>query len=102
MLLAGREIEALVKAGNNRIIWDLSGVTYISSTWHDGPGGLPSLVMALVATKNSGGELVLVGLTPKILEVLQITKLLHLYTTFATMREALAYFGVDENSQTAS
>ncbi len=67
---AVKELRAM---GQNYILLNLSDVNYIDSS------GLGELVTAYTSVKNAGGELKLLGLTKKVHDLLQITKL---YTVF--------------------
>ena len=66
-------VKELINKGQKRILLNLSDVNYIDSS------GLGELVSAFTSVKNAGGELKLLGLTKKVKDLLQITKL---YTVF--------------------
>jgi anti-sigma B factor antagonist len=66
-------IRDLVGKGQKKILLNLGDVTYIDSS------GIGELVSAFTAVRREGGELKLLNLTKKVLELLQITKL---YTVF--------------------
>lgn len=66
-------IRGLVAGGERQILVNLSEVNYIDSS------GLGELVSAFSAVRGEGGELKLLGLTRKVHDLLQITKL---YTVF--------------------
>lgn len=66
-------IKELVNKGQKHILLNLSDVNYIDSS------GLGELVSAYTTVRNAGGELKLLGLTKKVHDLLQITKL---YTVF--------------------
>ncbi len=66
-------IKELVAKGQKHILLNLGDVNYIDSS------GLGELVSAFTTVKNAGGELKLLGLTKKVHDLLQITKL---YTVF--------------------
>ncbi len=66
-------IKELIAKGQKNILLNLSDVNYIDSS------GLGELVSAYTSVKNAGGELKLLGLTKKVHDLLQITKL---YTVF--------------------
>ena len=66
-------IKELLAKGQKDILLNLSDVNYIDSS------GLGELVSAYTSVKNAGGELKLLGLTKKVKDLLQITKL---YTVF--------------------
>ncbi len=66
-------IKELLGKGQKNILLNLSDVNYIDSS------GLGELVSAYTSVRNAGGELKLLGLTRKVHDLLQITKL---YTVF--------------------
>lgn len=66
-------IKELVNKGQKQILLNLSDVNYIDSS------GLGELVSGYTTVRNAGGELKLLGLTKKVKDLLQITKL---YTVF--------------------
>jgi len=62
-----------VSKGNRKILLNLGDVTYIDSS------GIGELVSGFTTVANSGGTLKLLGLTKRVKDLLQITKL---YTVF--------------------
>jgi anti-sigma B factor antagonist len=62
-----------VSKGNTKVLLNLADVTYIDSS------GIGELVSAYTAVSKQGGQLKLLGLTKKVHDLLQITKL---YTVF--------------------
>lgn len=72
--IAFREtIRDMASKGNQKILLNLSDVTYIDSS------GIGELVSGFTTVRNQGGQLKLVGLTKRVQDLLQITKL---YTVF--------------------
>jgi anti-sigma B factor antagonist len=65
------------------MILDLSDVPYIDSV------GLGSLVAAYVSHQKTGRCLVLTGLKPRVLKVMEVTKVADFFMTFATTWEAV-------------
>jgi len=65
------------------MILDLSDVPYIDSV------GLGSLVAAYVSHQKTGRCLVLTGLKPRVLKVMEITKVDDFFLTFGTTWEAV-------------
>jgi len=63
----------LTAKGNKKILLNLGEVTYIDSS------GIGELVAGYTSLANAGGELKLLGLTKRVQDLLQITKL---YTVF--------------------
>ena len=66
-------IRDLASKGNKKILLNLSEVSYIDSS------GIGELVSGFTTITNAGGQLKLVGLSKRIKDLLQITKL---YTVF--------------------
>jgi len=65
------------------MILDLSDVPYIDSV------GLGALVATYVSHQKTGRRLVLTGVTPRVLKVLQITNVHNFFMTFPTTWEAV-------------
>ena len=72
------------RQGLKKIVVDLSHVMYIDST------GLAELVSAFTESRNAGIELVLAGLTRKVHDLMQITKLYAIWNIFPTAEDALS------------
>ena len=66
-------IRELVNKGNRKMLLNLADVSYIDSS------GIGELVSGFTTTTNHGGQLKLLGLTKRVQDLLQITKL---YTVF--------------------
>lgn len=68
----------LTAKGNKKILLNLSDVTYIDSS------GIGELVSGFTSVANQGGTMKLLGLTKRVKDLLQITKL---YTVFDVHEE---------------
>lgn len=66
-------IRDLAAKGDKKLLLNLSDVTYIDSS------GIGELVSGFTTVTNNGGQLKLVGLSKRVKDLLQITKL---YTVF--------------------
>ena len=66
-------VRQLIANGKKKIILNLAKVDYIDSS------GVGELVGSFTTVRNSGGELKLLNLTPKVHDILNVTKL---YTVF--------------------
>lgn len=66
-------VRQLIANGKKKIILNLAKVDYIDSS------GVGELVGSYTTVRNSGGELKLLNLTPKVHDILNVTKL---YTVF--------------------
>ena len=81
-------IKSLVGDGKKKIVLNMANVTYIDSA------GLGTLVAAHISVKKQGTTLLLSDLGNKFHEVLQITRLLTVFSVYATEAEAISGFGV--------
>jgi anti-sigma B factor antagonist len=75
--------ESLVFQGRNRVIVNLAAVPYIDS------GGLGQLVACYTTLAKAGGRLKLLNVNAKNHDLLSITKLVSVFDTFDTEREAI-------------
>ncbi|KTQ97319.1 hypothetical protein NS226_05130 [Aureimonas ureilytica] len=80
-----RHLSALIQRGDTRLVLDLTGVDYISST------GLSVFLAAAKKIKLvAGGQLALAGLNSRIRLVFEMSGFLRLFPVFATVDEAVA------------
>jgi anti-sigma B factor antagonist len=79
-------IKDLLADGQRRMLLNLAEVAYIDSA------GLGGLISAYTTTKREGGQLKLVNLTKRIQDLLAITKLITVFETFDSEKDALASF----------
>ena len=75
--------ESLVFQGRKHVIVNLGAVPYIDS------GGLGQLVACYTTLTRAGGRLTLINLNTKNHDLLSITKLVAVFDTFDTEREAI-------------
>ena len=76
-------IQKRLNAGDRKFLLNLADVDYIDSS------GLGELVSSFTTVRNQGGQLFLLGLTRRVRDLLQITKLLTVFETFDNETEAL-------------
>ena len=81
-------IKNLVGNGKKKIVLNMANVTYIDSA------GLGTLVAAHVSAKKEGTALLLSDLGNKFHEVLQVTRLLTIFSVYTTEAEAIGSFAV--------
>ena len=81
------KVTGIVSQGRSKVLLNLAGVPYMDS------GGLGELVRCSMAARRANGAVKLVSLTSRITDLLTITKLVTVFDTFDTEREALASFG---------
>jgi len=79
-------IQSLLKAQRKNIILNLSGLVYLDSS------GIGELARIYVAVVKQGGAMKVIGLTPKVEEVLKITHLSRVFQEFPDEQSALRSF----------
>ena len=79
-------IRELAAAGNTKLLLNLSEVSYIDSS------GIGEMVSGYTNITNSGGQLKLVGLSKRIKDLLQITKLYTVFEAYDDEAEAVRSF----------
>lgn len=80
------KIEELLLDNESQILLDLSAMNHMNST------GLGILISILTKTRNSGGEVLIVNVPPKINQLLLITKLHSVFNVVNSMEEATEFF----------
>ena len=80
------DIRNLVAKGNKKILLNLSDVSYIDSS------GIGELVSGFTTVTNQGGVLKLLGLTKRVKDLLQITKLYTVFEVFDDEADAVRSF----------
>ena len=76
----------MVIKGDKKILLNLSEVSYIDSS------GIGELVSGYTTVSNAGGKLKLLGLTKRVQDLLQITKLYTVFEVFDDEAAGLASF----------
>ena len=79
-------IRDLVAKGDKKVLLNLGEVSYIDSS------GIGELVSGFTTVTNSGGQLKLVGLSKRVKDLLQITKLYTVFEAFDDETEAVRSF----------
>jgi anti-sigma B factor antagonist len=87
-------VKALIAEGKKKIVLNMANVKYIDSA------GLGILVAAHVSAKTQGAALHLCNLGDKFHDVLQLTRLLTVFSVYDNEAEAIRSFG--PNSLTAA
>ena len=80
------EIRNLSAKGNQKLLLNLSEVSYIDSS------GIGELVSGYTTVTNHGGQLKLLGLTKRVKDLLQITKLYTVFEVFDDEAQAVRSF----------
>jgi anti-sigma B factor antagonist len=78
-----RDTVKMVITQSKRIVLNLSGVSYIDS------GGLGTLVALYTTARNSGGSIKLANLTPRVGDLLQVTKLVTIFDVYDSEDKAI-------------
>jgi anti-sigma B factor antagonist len=79
-------VAELLAQGRKNILLNLSGLEYIDSS------GIGDLVSNYLRVVKAGGEMKVVGLTPRIEEILKITQLYQVFPDFQDEQSALDSF----------
>ena len=80
------KVNSLVNQGQKKIVLNLADVPYIDSA------GLGEVVRTYTTVSRQGGSLKLLNLTKRITDLLSITKLLTVFETFESEKEAVRSF----------
>jgi anti-sigma B factor antagonist len=81
-----RDTVRMVITHSKRIILNLAGVNYIDS------GGLGTLVALYATAHYAGGSIKLANLTPRVDDVLQVTKLVTVFEVYDSEEKAVQAF----------
>ena len=79
-------IRDLVSKGNKKLLLNLSEVSYIDSS------GIGEMVSGFTTVTNNGGQLKLLGLSKRVKDLLQITKLYTVFEVFDDEAEGVRSF----------
>jgi anti-sigma B factor antagonist len=79
-------VGGLLKEGRKNLILNVSGLLYLDSS------GVGELVHCYMGVIKGGGEMKVVGLTPKVEEILKITQLYRVLQEFQDEQAALQSF----------
>ena len=79
-------IQRLLRQGDNNIVLNLNGLDYLDSS------GIGELVRNYLAVVKKGGAMKVVGLAPKVEEILKITQLYQVFPEFPDDESALESF----------
>jgi len=83
---AGEEIRQAVAAGETKILLDMKGVPVLDSS------GVGELVAAYASASRRGGVIKLLGLSPRVGDVLKTTRLVGIFDIYDDRIEALESF----------
>jgi anti-sigma B factor antagonist len=88
------KISALNQAGTHNLVVNLGGVDYIDST------GLGALVMSATSMRRNGGNMKLLNLNRRNIELLVMTKLATVFEIFNDEQDAVSSFFPDRKIKT--
>jgi|SRR5215467_6982089 anti-anti-sigma factor len=77
-------VAALLQKDQKRVVLDITGLDYVDSS------GVGMLVSCLTNVKKAGGELKVVGASPRIRRIFNMTGVDNLMSMFASVAEATA------------
>jgi anti-anti-sigma factor len=80
--------------GRVRLIVDLTGVTYVSSS------GLRALLTARRRARSGGGDVVLCNMAPRVREIFEMVGFVSLFSIFASVQAAAQAFGTGVSAPT--
>ncbi len=83
-----------LEAGYTRLIFDLGGMSYISST------GIGSFTHFLKATKQSQGDIILLNIQPKVFDVFRLLGFSQFFNIKESLDEAILHFHGDKKDGT--
>jgi anti-anti-sigma factor len=81
-----KRVERAIGAGFSRLIFDCSGLNYISST------GIGSFTGILKTLKSSGGDIMLLGLQPKVYMVFELLGFANFFKFKGNIEDAVRFF----------
>ena len=90
--LLRERVKSLIGDGKKKIVLNMANVKYIDSA------GLGILVAAHVSAKNQGAAVHLSNLGNKFHDVLQLTRLLTVFSVYDTEAQAISSFGANSLS----
>ncbi len=80
------EFESLVESGAHKYLMSLGDLEYVNST------GLNLLIGMFTSARNSGGELVIGGISPKVKKLMVMTKLDSIFKIYDSVAAASENF----------
>ncbi len=87
-------ISRLLKQGRKNIVLNLSGLQYLDSS------GIGELARIYVSVVKASGQMKVVGLSPKVEEILKVTQLYQVFPEFPSEEAALQSFPESSRKET--
>jgi anti-sigma B factor antagonist len=88
-------VGGLMRQGRKKIVLNVHGLLYLDSS------GVGELVNCYMSVIKQGGEMKVVGLTPKVEEILKITQLYRVFQEFHDEETALQSFPENRKKESA-
>jgi len=82
-----KQVQRVIEAGFTRLIFNCSGLNYVSST------GIGSFTAFLKMVKPLDGDVVLLNVQPKVYEVFQLLGFSQFFNIKDTLQSAITFFG---------
>lgn len=89
------QMNKILESGIYKIIFDCSGVSYVSST------GIGSLVAVLKTVKSHGGEVILLKVVPRVYEVFALLGFSQFFKIVDTLEDAITFLNAETKSDFA-
>ena len=89
------EIQRLLSQGHMNILLNLTGLEYLDSS------GIGELVRNYLSVVKKGGAMKVVGLAPKVEEILKVTQLYQVFPEFPDEASALQSFPENRTQETS-
>src|SRR5689334_14411447 len=84
-----QQVERIITDGSRKLLINLAKVNYMDSS------GLGELISGYTKMQRVGGEMKLLNLSHRLIQLLVITKLITVFETFESESEALSSFTTD-------
>jgi anti-anti-sigma factor len=91
-----KRIQKAIEGGFVRLIFQCSGLNYVSST------GIGSFTTFLKAVKPQGGDLVLLDIQPKVFEVFQLLGFSQFFNIRESLEDSIQFFNSDKTQEKPS
>ena len=91
-----KRIQKAIESGFVRLIFQCSGLNYVSST------GIGSFTTFLKAVKPQGGDLVLLDIQPKVYEVFQLLGFSQFFNIRDSLEESIVFFNTEQPQERPS
>lgn len=89
------QMNKILESGIYKIIFNCSGVSYVSST------GIGSLVAVLKTVKSHGGEVILLKMVPRVYEVFSLLGFSQFFKIVDTLEDAITFLNTETKSDFA-